>query len=113
MAQQPRRPIFGNWGNDGQALGGVVQHEAQHQEGTQRNLAHGVGRADGQPFAQVVQADAQGDHVGQHQAGSGFVACAGSRPAHEGIQRQEGAQATNEDQRHALEGSGHLLGGQL
>ena len=46
-------------GDDGQALGRVVDREADDEEGAERERAGRVGRADGQALAEVVQADAE------------------------------------------------------
>ena len=43
--------------DDREPLGGVVDREADHEEGAQRQRADGVGGPDREPLAEVVQAD--------------------------------------------------------
>ena len=54
-------PLLDQGRDDADALGDVVQREAEHQEGAERRGAGGEGRADRQPLAEVVQADAERD----------------------------------------------------
>ena len=56
-----RRLRLGERRDDGQALGRVVQREADDEEGAERQRADGVRRADGDALAEVVQPDADGD----------------------------------------------------
>ena len=51
--------------DDAEALGGVVQAEADDQQGRERDLVARGRLADGQPLGEVVQADADGDQQGQ------------------------------------------------
>ena len=50
--------------DDRQALGGVVDREANNQEGAEGERPGGVGRADRQALAEVVQADPDRDQQG-------------------------------------------------
>src|SRR3712207_7115742 len=56
-----RSPLARERRHDAQAFRGVVEQEPDHQKRTERNLAGGVGGADGDPLAQVVQSDAERD----------------------------------------------------
>ena len=52
-----RRPVAQHRRDDAEPLGDVLDDEADHQEGAERDLAEGVGRPDREPLAEVVQAD--------------------------------------------------------
>jgi len=43
QSAERRAPVPAQWRDDGQALGRVVQGEAEYQEGAERELADGVG----------------------------------------------------------------------
>ena len=54
-------PSLGDRRRDPEALGHVVDHEADDEERPERKLAERERRADREPLAEVVQADADGD----------------------------------------------------
>ena len=54
-------PLLGHRGGDAEPLGHVVDHEADDQEGAQRELPERERGADREALAEVVQADADGD----------------------------------------------------
>ena len=58
--RQPGPPVD-QGRDDADALGDVVEREAEHQEGAKRGGAGGERRADRQPLAEVVDADAERD----------------------------------------------------
>ena len=55
-------------GGDADALGDVVDDEADDQEGRQRRGAGGERRADREALAEIVEADAEGDEEGEAHA---------------------------------------------
>ena len=57
--------VAGQRRDDAEALGGVVQREADDQHGGQGDLVAGRGLADGQALGEVVQADADRDEQRQ------------------------------------------------
>ena len=72
--EQPR-PVAHQRRGDADALGHVVQREAEDQEDAEGGFAQREGGADGQPFAQVVQADAERDLIGQRQRAAAPARC--------------------------------------
>src|SRR5215217_7395869 len=58
QGRQPR-PLVDQGGDDADALGDVVEREAEYQEGAERGGAGGERRADREPLAEVVDADAE------------------------------------------------------
>ena len=59
---------LGNGRDNRKALGGVVQREAENQQGAQRRFAKREGCANRQTLAEVVQADAHGYEKREHAA---------------------------------------------
>jgi len=80
------------------------EREADDQEGAERRRARGEGRADGQPLAEVVQADAQGD---QRRHAHGRLL---ARSAADGQQHSQAQQRAEDDHRHALEDARRVAG---
>ena len=72
--------VAGQRRDDAEALGRVVQREADDQHGRQRDLAARGRLADGEALGEVVQADADGDQQRQS-AGRGPGGDAARRPA--------------------------------
>jgi len=62
--EAPRRPLPDQRRGDAEALGGVVQPEADDQHVEQAGRVAGGRLADGQALGEVVQADADGDEHG-------------------------------------------------
>ena len=91
-------------GDDAQSFGDVLDDEANHQEGAQGDLADVVRRADRQPFAQVVEADANRDHErnGKRWRSASLPVTAAWRLG-DRIQQQEGCHRADADQADALE----------
>ena len=56
-----RRPLLEDRRGDADALGDVVQREAEHEERAKPGRTGGERRADGEPLAEIVQADAERD----------------------------------------------------
>ena len=83
------------------ALGQVVQREADHQERGQRGLAGGEGGADGEPLAEIVQPDAERDEGREREALGGAAAAAADHH-----QREEGGQRAEPDQDARLQARG-------
>ena len=54
-------------GNNRQTLRRVMERETHQQKRSERNFTRGVGAPDSQTLAQIVNADAEGDHVSQNQ----------------------------------------------
>ncbi len=52
------------WGNNAKSFGDILDDEANHEKCAERNLADAVCRADGKPFAEIVEADSDCDHEG-------------------------------------------------
>ena len=106
-------------GHDRQPLGRVVQRETEHEHEAQRYVAHRIGRADGEPFAQVVQADASGNQIGERELrrarGAGRIAgfCAVFPRKQLLLQRREHKDASDPAQSHqadTLEHAGDVFG---
>ncbi|WP_290513789.1 hypothetical protein [Aeromicrobium sp.] len=53
------------WRNDAESFGGIVEREADDQNGGQSDLVAGGGLPDGESFREVVKADADRDHQRQ------------------------------------------------
>ena len=83
---------------DAEALGDVVDHEADDEEAAERELAEGERRADGEPLAEVVDADADGHERGERDAAE--HALAPSRPPSQplGDERQREVAAGDAEQ---------------
>ncbi len=101
--------------HDGEPLGRVVQREAEHQQGAERELAEREGGADGQPLTEVVQADADGDEQchdgpGRPGAGPGRGAAAAAQPGAETVDGEIGGDRGEQQQHRPLERARHRLG---
>jgi hypothetical protein len=89
---------------------GMVQGEANHQEGAEGGFAQGKRRADSQPLSQIVQSDAQGDQGGQADAALERVLRSGLATAvADGEQHQPGEQSREQRERDALQKRGQRL----
>jgi hypothetical protein len=55
-------PDSGQWRNDAEALGRIVQPESDNQKQREGELAGSRGVADGQTFGEVMQANSARDH---------------------------------------------------
>ncbi len=97
--------------DDREALGRVVDREADDKRGAQRQLGDRVGRTDRKPLPHVVKSDADRDHEREAEATRSALALAlGRQVAVDRRQRHEGQARAKQDQFGAAERAAGLAG---